>query len=85
MNARESEEEKWTDAQMQATMKSVQDGISGVNQAATDHGVPKTTLKDRLSGHVTHGINPGPRPYLNKTEESELSQFVLQLGMEKHE
>ena len=67
---------KWTDVQMQAAMKSVQDGISGVNQAATDHGVPKTTLKDRLSGRVTHGINPGPRPYLNKTEESELSQFL---------
>ena len=61
---------------MQAAMKSVQDRISGVNQAATDHGVPKTTLKDRLSGRVIHGINPGPRPYLNKTEELELSQFL---------
>ena len=42
---------KWTDTQMQTTMKAVEDGICGVNQAVTDHGVPKTTL----SGHVTHG------------------------------
>ena len=46
----------------------VEDGICSVNQATTDHDVPKTTLKDRLSGCVTHGINPGPRPYLDKTE-----------------
>ena len=47
-----------------------------VVQATTDHGVPKTTLKDRLSGRVTHGIHPGPRPYLDKTEEIDLSQFI---------
>ena len=80
---------------MLAAIIAVQEGISGVNQAAMDHGVPKTTLKDRLdymfykishylrtilfirlSGRVKHGVNPGPRPYLNKTEESELSQFI---------
>ena len=27
---------------MQTAMKAVEDGICGVNQAATDHGIPKT-------------------------------------------
>jgi len=36
------------------------------NEAAAAHGVPKTTLKDRISGRVTHGINP-------KNEAKELS------------
>ena len=59
---------KWADTQMQAAMKVVGNEICGVNQATTDHGVPKTTLKDRLSGQVTHSINRGLRPYLDKTE-----------------
>ena len=33
----------WTNCQMKAAMK-----------AALDHNVPKTTLQDRLSGHVEH-------------------------------
>ena len=51
---------KWSDEQMVAAMKSVEKGLSGVNQAALQHGVPKTSLKNRLSGHVVHGTNPGP-------------------------
>ncbi len=50
--------------------------LSG-NWAADIHGVPRSTLKDRLSGRVIHGTNPGPRPYLTKDEESELSDHLL--------
>ena len=28
----------------------------GVNKAARNHGVPPTTLKDRISNRVQHGI-----------------------------
>ena len=56
-------------------MKAVEDG-SPVNQAARDHGVPKTTLRDRLSGRITHGSKPGPKPYLTSSEELELSSFI---------
>lgn len=64
-----------------------EDGISGVNKAATDHDVLKTTLKDTLSGRVTHSINAGPRLHLNKTKKlncPSLLRSALQLGMEKH-
>jgi len=47
-----------------------------VNEAAKQHGVPPTTLKDRLSGRVQHGTKPGPRPYLDEHEEKVLSSFI---------
>ena len=42
------------------------------NKAAILYGVPKSTLRDRLirlSGCVVRGCNPGPRPYLDPTDE----------------
>lgn len=56
-------------------MKAVESG-SGINQAARDHGVPKTTLKDRVSGKVQHGQKPGPKAYLSSSEERELGTFL---------
>lgn len=67
---------QWTDEQMVAAMKSVEEGLSGVNQAALLHGVPKTSLKNRLSGRVVHGTKPGPKPYLDRNEEKELAEFL---------
>ena len=63
---------------MLEALKSVQkDGLSG-NMAADLHGVPRSTLKDRLSGRVRHGTKPGPKPYLSIQEESELATHLLQ-------
>ena len=42
-----------------------------------EHGVPRTTLKDRLSGRVIHGTNIGPKPYLTQEEEKQLVQFLV--------
>ena len=56
-------------------MKAVETG-SLINQAALDHGVPPTTLKDRLSGRVKHGDKPGPKQYLNSEKETELATFL---------
>ena len=70
---------------MQQVMKTVETG-SLINQAALDHGVPPTTVKDRLSGRVKHGEKSGPQQYLNSEEETELATFlklVLLWGMEK--
>ena len=49
-----------------------------INKAASVFEVPPTTLKDRLSGRVKHGVNPGPIPYLSKVEEAELTSFLIQ-------
>ena len=47
------------------------------NRAATMYGVPRSTLKDRLSGRVVHGHKSGPRPYLDPDEEKELTDFLI--------
>ena len=57
-------------------MKVVASGEYGINRAALDYGVPRTTLKDRFSGHVEHGRKPGPAPYLNAIEEKKLGDFL---------
>jgi len=43
-----------------------------VNRAAKEFGMPRNTLKDRLSGRVQHGRKAGPKPYLSPDEEKEL-------------
>ena len=43
-------------------MEAVKSGKMGQNQAAKTYDVPRTTLKDRLSGKVKHGKNFGPDP-----------------------
>ena len=59
-------------------MEAVETGESGINRAAVDHGVPKTTLKNRLSGRVKHGKKPGPECYLNE-EEKELRSIICKI------
>ena len=64
---------------MSAAMRAVMfDCAKSINRAALDHGVPPTTLKDRLSGRVIHGTKPGPVPYLSSAEEDELEAYLLQ-------
>ena len=46
---------QWSNESMEAALKAVKDGM-GVNKAAELHGVPKTTLKDRVSGRVASRV-----------------------------
>ena len=68
---------QWTDEQMLAAINSVQTEHMSGNKAADLHGVPRSTLKDRLSGRVSHGTKSGPMPYLSVTEEAQLSTHLL--------
>ncbi len=49
--AKKVKRKQWTETQMKAALEAVASG-SSVNRAAVDHGVPPTTLKDRLAGRV---------------------------------
>ena len=71
---------QWSDKQMTDAISRVQiDDLCG-NRAADLHGVPRSTLKDRLSGRVQHGVNPGPKLYLSKEEESELADHLIHVA-----
>ena len=43
-------------------------------------GVPRSTLQDRINGNIIHGTNPGAKPYLNKAEEAELTEYIITVG-----
>ena len=45
---------QWTDQQMLDAMEAASSGNVSLNKASELYGVPKTTLKDRLSGRVAH-------------------------------
>jgi hypothetical protein len=66
---------QWAEDAMAAAISAVKSGVT-VKRAADDHGVPVSTLRDRISGRVVHGTKPGPKPYLSGEEEKELSSFL---------
>ena len=68
---------QWTNESMEAALEAVRKGPISINKAAKLHGVPSTTLKDRLSGRVLHGSKPGPVKYLNEEEERALSDHLI--------
>ena len=67
---------KWNEESMLGAMRAVTEGM-GINRAAVEFGLPKSTLKDRISGRVEHGTNPGRVPYLSASEEQELVNYII--------
>ena len=59
-----------------AQLKRLKKALASIKLASITYGVPQQTLYDRISGRVKHGSNPGPRPYLSKTEEKDLADFL---------
>ncbi len=62
---------------MKRAMEAVKNGELGVNCSALLHGVPRTTLKDRIAGRIKHGTKPGLVAYLDAKEEEEVVNFYL--------
>ena len=87
---RPAKRKQWTEEQITKAMELAQSGVMSRNRAAEACGVPKSTLKDRLSGCVEHGCCPDPKPYLKPDEEGELTTYLLTaasigLGKTRHE
>ena len=68
---------QWSCASMSKAIEAVRQG-SSVLRAAITHGVPRQSLHDRITGRVTHGSKPGPKPYLSKAEEESLADFLVE-------
>ena len=66
---------QWRDKDMSLAIDTVQRGRLKVSEAVKQFGVPRQTLRDRISGRVVHGTKHGPKPYLTKEEESEFAAF----------
>ena len=52
------------DDEMTGAMSAVRNGTT-IRWAEEEHGVPPSTLRDRIRGRVVHGTKPGPKPYLS--------------------
>ena len=68
---------QWCEESMLGALNAVSEGTMGINRAATEFGVPRTTLKDRIAGRVTHGSKSGRKPYLTHSEEKELYDYLI--------
>ena len=62
----------WTDTSMELAMQAVVYNGMSYRDAATQFGVPKSTLNDRISGKVFPVAVSGAPSYLTKEEEEEL-------------
>ena len=58
---------------MMAALEEAKKGKYSVNKIATVYGVPRSMLKDCVTGRVTLGTKPGVRPYLASNEEEMLA------------
>ena len=63
---------------MARAMNAVISKEMGVNKAAEQFDVPRTTLKDRISGRVKYGAKPGPPGFLTPEEDQELVDFLVE-------
>ena len=54
--SQQSNRRQWSEESIIGAMKAVAEGTS-ITGAAREHGVPQTTLQDRVLGKVTHGTN----------------------------
>jgi len=48
-----------------------------INRILKKYNVPRSTLQDSISGRVTHGTKPRPRPYLTAEEEKSLTTHLI--------
>ena len=64
---RSSKRKQWSDQQMRDPIDAASSGVLSVNRAADTHSVPRSKLKDRLSGRVVHGTKATPLGYLSNT------------------
>ena len=69
---------KWNNESMEAAIEQVRKGTMSLTKAAKFHGVPSTTLKDRMSGKVVHGSKPGQKWYLTDEEEDALANHLIE-------
>ena len=74
---RQSKRKKWSDEQMSGALNVVTRGELKPSEAVNKFGVPRQTLRDRLTGRVVHGTSPVPKPYLTEQNEKILADHLI--------
>ena len=60
---------------MDHALRATSEGMS-VREAASQYGVPKSTLHDCVSGRIQPGAVPGAHRYLDEEEEEEVVRWL---------
>jgi helix-turn-helix, Psq domain/DDE superfamily endonuclease len=68
---------KWLEEDMVKAINHVTSNPStSVRKACVLFGVPRSTLRDRLSGRIAPGSKPGRKPLLDRSQESKLLDYA---------
>lgn len=70
---------KWSADALRNAIECVQNGTMGVNEAARNFGIPKSTLKDRIRKSDTTKIRCGPSSCLGDDAELKLVRHIKKL------
>ena len=65
----------WTEEAIDHALRATSEGMS-VREAASQYGVPKSTLHDCVSGRIQPGAVPGAHRYLDEEEEEEVFRWL---------
>ena len=74
--ARPAVYKSYDDEQLRKAYLAVTNDKVSIRRAAEMYNIPKSTLQDRLTGHVAFGSRSGPDCYLTDEEEKELVSFI---------
>ena len=72
---RPSKLKAWDDYQMERALNAVMTQELTIRRAAETYAAPKSTLADRVSGHVKPGSHSGPERYLTDEEEKGIGEI----------
>lgn len=72
-------QKQWSEESMLTALDAAKSGVC-VLRAVQEYSVPRQTLRDRVSGRVTHGTKPGPKPYLSSVEEHEPGNSLVDVA-----
>ena len=67
----------WTDEDMIATVTTFKSGGISFRNAASQFNVPKSTLRDRITGRVIHGKKNGAETKLTHEDEEKLAAYLI--------
>lgn len=70
---------KWSHDSLKNALECVKNGTMGINEAARNFGIPKTTLKDRIRKSDAITSRLGPSSYLGEEAEMKLVNHIKKL------
>jgi transposase-like protein len=67
---------QYTEADIQRALTDIENGVA-IATAATRHGIPRSTLRDRISGSQHHKTAHNNSQRLSLEQEEHLSRWIL--------